>query len=82
MYELAEARFQQAIDREPGGWFAWFGKGLAASALGQRRQARHYFEVAGRIEMRQPAIQEALARIDSQNPLTPAAALALLQTDT
>ena len=78
LYEEAEARYQQAIDREPGGWFAWFGQGLAASALGQRRLARRDFEAAARIEKREQVIQEALARVDGATPLTPNAALSMV----
>ena len=74
----AQRRFRQAISREPGGWFAWFGAGLAASALGDAAAAQHDFQVAGSIEKQQPAIREALARVDSTRPITPAAALGLL----
>ena len=38
---LAEQWFSKTISREPEGWFAWFGKGLAASALGNNAEARH-----------------------------------------
>jgi O-antigen ligase len=74
----AERRFGQAIEREPGGWFAWFGTGLAASALGDNVQARHDLKVAASINSRQPAVREALARVDTTRPLTPAQALSLL----
>jgi tetratricopeptide (TPR) repeat protein len=74
-YEDAERRFRQSIDREPGGWFSWLGDGLAASMLGDRTRARHDFEVAASIQKRQPAISQALARVDSAHPLSPAEAL-------
>jgi hypothetical protein len=75
---VAESRFKQAIAREPGGWFAWLGAGLAASALGDRASARADFVVAARINTRQPAIAEALSRVDGKHPLTPAQALRAL----
>jgi hypothetical protein len=68
-YATAEARFDQAIDRERQGWFAWFGAGLAASSLGERARAHHDLLVAERINSRQPAITEALARVYSRHPL-------------
>jgi hypothetical protein len=74
----AEQRYQQAIDREPGGWYAWFGKGLAASALGDKVTAAHALEVAARIERHQPVIRRALARVDTPHPMKPLAALRLL----
>jgi hypothetical protein len=74
-YEIAEQRFSQAMSREPGGWFAWFGDGLAASELGDVPRARHDFAVAARIDDQQPVIREALARVDTQHPMTPAQAL-------
>ncbi len=82
LYEVALSRYQQSIDNERGGWFAWFGQGLAASALGERRLARHDFEVALRIENRQPAISDALARVDTPTPLTPQQALSELVAKT
>jgi len=77
-YAVAEQRFSRSITREPGGWFAWLGAGLAASELGDRARARHDFEVANSINSRQPAVPAALRRIDSPHPLTPAQALKLL----
>jgi hypothetical protein len=74
-YEVAEQRFSQAISREPGGWFAWFGRGLAASALGDVQQASHDLTRARSINSSQPAIKEVLARLDTDHPLTPAAGL-------
>jgi hypothetical protein len=74
-YEVAEQRFSQAISREPGGWFAWFGDGLAASTLGDVGRARHDFTVAQSINARQPAIEEALARVDTDHPMSASAGL-------
>ncbi len=74
----AERRFRQAISREPGGWFAWLGAGLAASELGDTVSARRYFRVAASINWRQPAVTEALRRVDSRTPLTPSEAFKML----
>ena len=74
----AETRFQQSISREPGGWFAWLGKGLAASELGDTASARRDFAAAVAINSHQPADTEALRRVDSRNPLTPAEAFRML----
>ncbi|MEO9119805.1 MAG: O-antigen ligase family protein [Solirubrobacteraceae bacterium] len=73
----AESRFHQAIARDPGGWFAWLGAGLAASQLGDRATARRDFVVAASIDARQPAVTQALRRVDSRSPLTPAQAFNL-----
>jgi hypothetical protein len=77
-YTEAEVRFGQAIDREPGGWYAWLGRGLAASAVGDAGQAQRDFEVAKSINSRQPAVTAALARVNTTHPLTPAQGLAML----
>ena len=78
LYQQAERRFRQSIAREPGGWFSWLGAGLAASALGQRAVAKHYFKVAASIDSQQPAVTTALGRVDSSHPLTPQEALNML----
>lgn len=78
-YREAERRFGQSISREPGGWFAWLGHGLAASALGNRTLAHHDFVVAASINALQPAVPEALARVYSSHPLSYAEALRMLQ---
>jgi tetratricopeptide (TPR) repeat protein len=77
-YQQAQRRFEQAIAREPGGWFPWLGAGLAASALGQRAVAKHDFKVAASIDSQQPAVTTALARVQGSHPLTPQAALDML----
>jgi Flp pilus assembly protein TadD len=74
----AQQRFRQAIARDPGGWYAWLGAGLAASALGDSGQAKHDFSVAASINSRQRAVTEALRRVDTVHPLTPGQALRLL----
>ncbi len=78
LFNEAEQRFRQAIAREPGGWYAWLGDGLAASALGDSVRAHHDFRVAERIDKDQPAVQQALARVNTTHPLTPAEAFKLL----
>jgi Flp pilus assembly protein TadD len=78
LYLQAEKEFRQAIAREPGGWFSWFGDGLAASVLGDTARARHDFDVAVSIQRPQPAVRTALARVNSLHPLTPAEALSML----
>jgi hypothetical protein len=77
-YGTAQARFQQTIERDPGGWYAWLGAGLAASARGETTRARHDFEVAASINRQEPVIRDALARVDTAHPVPPIAALQLL----
>jgi O-Antigen ligase len=74
-YMQAQRRFTQATTRDPGGWFAWLGRGLADSALGYRRRARQDLAVAYRINPHQPVVRLALERVSSRRPLAPAAAL-------
>jgi O-Antigen ligase len=71
----AQQRFRQAIARDPGGWYGWFGAGVAASALGDSDQAKRDFTVAASINSRQPAVTQALRRVDTLHPLTPGQAL-------
>jgi hypothetical protein len=78
LFGEAERRFGQAIARQPGGWYAWLGRGLASSALGDSARARHDYAIAARINKLQPAVRQALARVDSTGPLTPAQAFRLL----
>ena len=77
-YATARERFQQSISREPGGWYAWLGSGLAASALGDRAAARHDLEMAEAIDSKDAVIQVALDRVDTAHPLTPADALQMV----
>ena len=74
-YAVAEQRFAAAITREPAGWYAWFGAGLAASARGQRRLAHADLAVAAAINNRQPAVLDALRAVRERHPLSPARAL-------
>jgi O-antigen ligase len=75
---VAEQRFRQTISRELGGWFGWFGDGLAASALGDTARANRDFAIAYSINTRQPAVSRALRYVDSTHPLTTPEALRLL----
>jgi hypothetical protein len=77
-YATALQRFDQATTREPGGWYGWFGAGVAASALGERSLARHDLEVAGSMNTKQPAIRATLSRLDTSHPLSPSQALDML----
>jgi Flp pilus assembly protein TadD len=79
-YAVARERFGQVTSREPGGWYGWLGAGLAASALGDRSQARRDFEKAASIERSNTAIQTALRRVDTAHPLSPLDALRMLVT--
>jgi hypothetical protein len=79
-YASARERFQQSISRDPGGWYAWLGSGLAASALGDRAAARHDLEMAKAIDSKDAVIQVALDRVDTAHPLTPADALQMVAT--
>jgi hypothetical protein len=77
-YVTAEHLFGQSISREPGGWYSWLGRGLAESALGDSALAHQDFETAWSINSRQPAVREALTRVDTHSPLTPTEASTLL----
>ena len=77
LFLQAERRFRQAISREPGGWFSWLGDGLAASALGDEQRAHHDYAVAASINAHQPAVTQALARVNSLHPLTASEAFRL-----
>ena len=77
-FTIAQQRFRQTIDREPGGWFGWLGAGLAASALNETSRAAHDFTLAASINSMQPAIQRALDAVYTQHPLTAAQVFAIL----
>ncbi|HJS96791.1 MAG TPA: tetratricopeptide repeat protein, partial [Solirubrobacteraceae bacterium] len=77
-YGAARNRFQEVISRDPDGWYAWFGAGLAASALGDRTQARRDYRTAASLDPHNELIAHALADVDATQPLSPAAALQLL----
>jgi hypothetical protein len=74
-YRTAQARFAQAIAREPEDWYAWFGAGLAASALDQRAAARAKLRRAAQINAINPAIRQVLQLAGTRRPISPAAAL-------
>jgi tetratricopeptide (TPR) repeat protein len=80
-YGVARARFAQVISRDPGGWYAWLGAGLAASALGDRDQARRDFRTAASMNPRNSVVARALEEVDTKRPLAPAAALQLLAAE-
>lgn len=71
LYATAQASFAQVAARDPGGWFGWFGEGLAASALGDRARAHELFARARSINNRQPIIERALSHVYSRYPVTP-----------
>ena len=77
-YREAARSFAQATSREPGGWYAWLGAGLAASGLGLRNVAKHDLTIAAQINPRQRVIQKAMARVLTAHPLAPIAALRML----
>ncbi|HYB27418.1 MAG TPA: O-antigen ligase family protein [Solirubrobacteraceae bacterium] len=77
-YASAQQRFDQSISRDPGGWYAWLGAGLAASARGEKAVAQHDLRVAGSINRQEPVIRRALALLHTAHPLSPVAALAQL----
>lgn len=70
LFAEAQKRFQETIDRRPGGWFGWFGAGLAASELGERRKAERDFRTAAKINTKETTIQAALDKISSRHPLS------------
>jgi hypothetical protein len=74
-YADARNRFSQAISKEPGAWFAWLGRGLSASALGDRRAAQRNFQRAVTLNNRQVAVRDAAARVMTARPLSVSAAL-------
>ena len=77
-YAEALQRFQQSTSRDPGGWFAWLGAGLSASALRRPELAQHDLDVAASLNPREPAIQEALRHVDGPHPLSPTEVLGML----
>lgn len=78
----ADARkwFAQSAAREPGGWFAWFGEGLADSELGRSALARAELATAAAINRTQPTIRQVLARLGTGHELSPQQALAILRS--
>jgi hypothetical protein len=66
---LAGTLFTQATELEPGSWYSWLGRGLAASARGEVSIARGYLREAARIDERQPVVQNALRQVGTRSPL-------------
>lgn len=84
--ELDEARraergFADAIERDEGDWFAFLGRGLAASALGDPVRARTYYEQARFLDPGEPLVREALRRVGGRDPLTAREAFGSLRRD-
>ena len=77
----ARERFSLALERDREDWFAWFGRGLAGSALGERRQARADFRRARALDPAEPLVREALARLSGRAPLTAQEAFDRLRRD-
>jgi Flp pilus assembly protein TadD len=78
---VAARRFQLALDRDDGDWFAWFGKGLALSARGKRAQARSSYERARSLDPSEPLVEAALERLGGRDPLTAQEAFGSLRRD-
>ena len=80
--QLAEQRFAETTSREPGGWFGWFGRGIAASALGNNVAAHRYLRVAAVLNSTAPVLADALFRVNTDHPMTPAEAFRKLARQT
>jgi tetratricopeptide (TPR) repeat protein len=78
---VAEQRFSQALERDGGDWFAHFGRGLAASALGEPARARLEYVRARSLDPAEPLVHEALGRVGGPNPLTAKEAFGSLRRD-
>jgi tetratricopeptide (TPR) repeat protein len=78
---VAEERFSKALGRDGDDWFAWFGRGLAASALGHRADARGAYERARSLDPAEPLVREALVRLRGRNPLSAQEAFGRLRRD-
>jgi tetratricopeptide (TPR) repeat protein len=78
---VAQARFSRALERDGQDWFAWFGRGLAASALGDRARARADYRRAHALDPAEPLLREALVRLNGRGPLTAEEAFARLRRD-
>jgi tetratricopeptide (TPR) repeat protein len=77
----AEERFSRALERDDEDWFAYFGRGLALSARGERGHARRQYERARSLDPGEPLVREALARVGGRDPLTAAEAFGSLRRD-
>lgn len=77
----AEQRFSAALERDGGDWFAYFGRGLALSALDERARARLQYERARSLDPAEPLVREALSRVEGRDPLTAREAFGSLRRD-
>jgi len=77
----AEQRFSRALERDGGDWFAFFGRGLALSARGDRARARIQYARARSLDPAEPLVREALDRVGGRNPLTAKEAFGSLRRD-
>ncbi len=78
---LAERRFTDALARDGDDWFAHFGRGLAASAQGNKLRAQSEFERARSLDPGEALVREALDRSGGVRPLTPSEAFERLRRD-
>ncbi|HKG04318.1 MAG TPA: hypothetical protein VKB03_14165 [Conexibacter sp.] len=78
---VAEQHFSAALERDGGDWFAYFGRGLALSALGERARARLQYERARSFDPAEQLVREALSRVGRRNPLTAQEAFGSLRRD-
>jgi tetratricopeptide (TPR) repeat protein len=78
---VAQAYFSRALERDGGDWFAWFGRGLAASALGNRERARANYLQARALDPTEPLVSEALHRLNGHDHLTAQEAFDRLRRD-
>jgi tetratricopeptide (TPR) repeat protein len=77
----ARARFDEAIARDPGDWFAHFGRALAETALGDRAAARSDLARARVLSPAEPLVKEAESRVDGGDPLSYTEAFTRLRKD-
>jgi Flp pilus assembly protein TadD len=80
-FQVADQRFSAALERDRGDWFAYFGRGLALSALGERARARLQYEQARSLDPAEPLVREALSRVGGRDPLTAREAFGSLRRD-
>lgn len=78
---LAERRFTAAIARDDNDWFAYLGRGLAASAQGAQVRARADYLRARALDPLEPLVHEALERVGTVRPLTSNQAIQRLRRD-
>lgn len=78
---VADARFAKALKRDGGDWFAWFGRGLAATELKDPAGSRAAYEHARSLDPREPLVLEALSRVEGSRPLTAKEAFGTLRRD-